>query len=100
MRLRHAAHCAQGIISRWKDEEYEQRLAAGIPHAALASAPTMAHASSSSSDDVGEEEAEDGVYDKADTALAQDLKGLSVAAAQQDTPEDQQDQLEDSSDVV
>ena len=111
--------CPQGIISRWKDEEYEQRLAAGIPDAALAPAPTTADASSSSSHDV-EEEDEDSLHDTrqahhvakgghhehelptdtVDKALAKSLKRLAVDAAQQDTAEDQQDQLQDSSDVV
>ena len=120
MRRRLAAHCPQGIISRWKDQEYEQRLAAGIPDAHLAPAPTTADASSSSSDHVEEEEEEESLFkrqahdvakggqheyehaaDKADKAnTLATRKGLSVDAVQQNTAEDQEDQLQDSSDVA
>jgi hypothetical protein len=113
MRRRHTPHRAQGLISRWRDEEYEQRLANGLPDIPLHAEPEPADASSS---DDEEEVAEEGngegktsdahhvsdLQHPADQApgghsLTSKLKKLSVVAGHKDPVSDE---VEASSDVV
>jgi len=115
MRRRHTPHRAQGLISRWRDEEYEQRLANGLPDIPLNPEPEPADASNVSSDD-DEEVAEEGsgedkthdahhvsdLQNPADQApgghsLTSKLKKLSVVAGHKDLVSDE---VEASSDVV
>jgi hypothetical protein len=122
MRRRHTPHRAQGLISRWRDEEYEQRLANGLPDLPLHPEPAPAYASDVSSDEEeevaeegnGEDEGNDAhdapnnahhasdLKHDADQApgrhsLTSKLKKLSVVAGHKDLVSDE---VEASSDVV
>lgn len=109
----HTPHRAQGLISRWRDEEYEQRLANGLPDMPLHPEPEPAEASDVSSDDEvaeegnGEDETNDAhhvsdLQHPADQArgghsLTSKLKKLSVVAGHKDLASEE---VEASSDVV